>query len=192
MHKDNIYQVDFKNNVILSCGTDRRIGVVKNEEQNFLQKDFLIYTCALSPSGEFAVYSDNEAGVSEVFSTSDFKPVKTFNNENLMSDVLILAKEEYINDLKKAISEIPFCSVELCENEKIIVVIESENLEDELNSYKMLEKLPNIISINMVFSYQDLNDDIQKAINSGAIETIEKNENAENVRYYGSVFNQFS
>ncbi|EIL3465950.1 oxidoreductase, partial [Campylobacter jejuni] len=26
----------------------------------------------------------------------------------------------------------------------------------------------------------------------GAIETIEKNENAENVRYYGSVFNQFS
>lgn len=53
-------------------------------------------------------------------------------------------------------------------------MIESENLEDELNSYKMLEKLPNIISINMVFSYQDLNDDIQKAINSGAIETIEK------------------
>ncbi|EAL9660429.1 oxidoreductase, partial [Campylobacter jejuni] len=49
-----------------------------------------------------------------------------------------------------------------------------------------------IISINMVFSYQDLNDDIQKAINSGAIETIEKNENAENIRYYGSVFNQFS
>ncbi|EAK5141586.1 WD40 repeat domain-containing protein [Campylobacter jejuni] len=89
MHKDNIYQVDFKNNVILSCGTDRRIGVVKNEEQNFLQKDFLIYTCALSPSGEFAVYSDNEAGVSEVFSTSDFKPVKTFNNENLMSEFII-------------------------------------------------------------------------------------------------------
>ncbi|EAI0358482.1 oxidoreductase, partial [Campylobacter jejuni] len=27
---------------------------------------------------------------------------------------------------------------------------------------------------------------------SGAIETIEKNENAENIRYYGSVFNQFS
>ncbi|HEG5689860.1 TPA: oxidoreductase, partial [Campylobacter jejuni] len=26
----------------------------------------------------------------------------------------------------------------------------------------------------------------------GAIETIEKNENAENIRYYGSVFNQFS
>ncbi|EJI1139645.1 oxidoreductase, partial [Campylobacter jejuni] len=31
---------------------------------------------------------------------------------NNLSSVLILAKEEYINDLKKAISEIPFCSVE--------------------------------------------------------------------------------
>ncbi|MBZ7935794.1 chaperone NapD [Campylobacter sp. B0100352/1] len=109
---------------------------------------------------------------------------------NNLSSVLITAKEEYINDLKKAISEIPFCSVELCENEKIIVVIESEKLEDELNSYKMLEQLPNIISINMVFSYQDLDEDMQKAIDSGAIETIEKNEKAENIKYYGSIFNK--
>ncbi|EAL8064699.1 oxidoreductase, partial [Campylobacter coli] len=62
----------------------------------------------------------------------------------------------------------------------------------ELESYKMLEKLPHIISINMVFSYQDLDKDIQKAINSGAIQTIEKNENAENIRYYGSIYNQMS
>ncbi|EAI0381395.1 oxidoreductase, partial [Campylobacter coli] len=48
------------------------------------------------------------------------------------------------------------------------------------------------ISINMVFSYQDLDKDIQKAINSGAIQTIEKNENAENIRYYGSIYNQMS
>ncbi len=53
-------------------------------------------------------------------------------------------------------------------------MIESESLEKELESYKMLEKLPHIISINMVFSYQDLDKDIQKAINSGAIQTIEK------------------
>lgn len=49
----------------------------------------MIHTCALSPNGELAVYSDNEAGISEVFSTGDFKPVKTFNNENLMSGFII-------------------------------------------------------------------------------------------------------
>ncbi|HEF1531519.1 TPA: WD40 repeat domain-containing protein, partial [Campylobacter coli] len=27
MHKDNIYQVDFKNDTLISCGTDRRIGL---------------------------------------------------------------------------------------------------------------------------------------------------------------------
>lgn len=58
-------------------------------KNKILQKDFLIYACALSPNGELAVYSDNEAGISEVFSTSDFKSVKTFNNENLMSEFII-------------------------------------------------------------------------------------------------------
>ncbi|BEJ71458.1 oxidoreductase [Campylobacter coli] len=109
-----------------------------------------------------------------------------------LSSVLIVAKIQHIDELKKEILKIPSCSIELCENEKIIVVIESESLEKELESYKMLEKLPHIISINMVFSYQDLDKDIQKAINSGAIQTIEKNENAENIRYYGSIYNQMS
>lgn len=57
---------------------------------------------------------------------------------------------------------------------KLSLYIESESLEKELQSYKMLEKLFHIISINMVFSYQNLDEDVQKAINSGAIQTIEK------------------
>ncbi|MBM0637099.1 chaperone NapD [Campylobacter sp. VicNov18] len=111
---------------------------------------------------------------------------------NNLSSVLILAKEEHMQDLKQAIIKLPLCSVELCEKGKIVVVIESENLEEELNSYKMLEKLPNIISINMVFSYQNLEEDIQKATHSKAMQTIEKNEDAKDIFYYGSIFNRFS
>ncbi|MBK1964690.1 oxidoreductase [Campylobacter novaezeelandiae] len=109
-----------------------------------------------------------------------------------LSSVLILTKEENQEKLIQDINQVPNCSVEMSENGKIIVIIESENLEDELSSYKKLEKLSNIISISMVFSYQDLDDDIQKAINSGAIETIEKNEKAENIEYYGSIFRRLS
>lgn len=94
MHKDNIYQVDFKNNVILSCGTDRRVGLVKNKEQVFLQKDFLIYACALNPSGKLAIFSDNEAGLSEVFDTTSLKTVAKFSNENLMSEFIIFINEK--------------------------------------------------------------------------------------------------
>lgn len=109
-----------------------------------------------------------------------------------LSSVLILTKEENQEKLIQDINQVPNCSVEMSENGKIIAIIESENLEDELSSYKKLEKLSNIISISMVFSYQDLDDDIQKAINSGAIETIEKNEKAENIEYYGSIFRRLS
>ncbi|MFH5237212.1 WD40 repeat domain-containing protein, partial [Campylobacter coli] len=93
MHKDNIYQVDFKNDILISCGTDRRIGLVKNEEQTFLQKDFLIYTCALSPSGKLAAYSDNEEGFNEVFDTNTLKTVRIFKDENLMSEIIIFINE---------------------------------------------------------------------------------------------------
>ena len=109
---------------------------------------------------------------------------------NNISSVVITAKEENIEQIKAEISKVPYCSVELCEDGKIVALIEAENLDSELKSYKILEKIPNIISINMVFSYQDLDEEIEKAINSGAIQTIEKNENAENIKYYGNIYNE--
>lgn len=109
-----------------------------------------------------------------------------------LSSVLIVAKEDKIDSLAEAIAQIELCSVELREKDKLIVVIESDDLDSELKAYKKLEALPNLISINMVFSYQDLDEDIQKAINSGAIESIEKNEKAENIAYNGSVFQKLS
>ncbi|TKX33203.1 WD40 repeat domain-containing protein [Campylobacter aviculae] len=93
MHKDNIYQVDFKKNIILSCGTDRRLGIVKNDEQFFLQKDFLIYTCALSPSGKFAIYSDNEAEISEIFNINNFNTIAKFHNMGVMGEFIIFINE---------------------------------------------------------------------------------------------------
>lgn len=109
-----------------------------------------------------------------------------------LSSVLIVAKEDKIDSLAEAIAQIELCSVELREKDKLIVVIESDDLDSELKAYKKLEALPNLISINMVFSYQNLDEDIQKAINSGAIESIEKNEKAENITYNGSVFQKLS
>ncbi|EAI0016378.1 WD40 repeat domain-containing protein [Campylobacter upsaliensis] len=89
MHKDNIYQVSYKNGVILSCGTDRRVGVIRKEEQNFLQKDFLIYACALSPSGKLAAFSDNNSGITELFETATLKSVKKFEDLDMMSEFIV-------------------------------------------------------------------------------------------------------
>lgn len=89
IHKDNIYQVDFKQGTILSCGTDRRIGVINEKEQKFLQKDFLIYACALSKNGKLAAFSDNDNNTIEIFNTDELKSVAKFTNENLMSEFII-------------------------------------------------------------------------------------------------------
>ncbi|HEC1780970.1 TPA: chaperone NapD, partial [Campylobacter lari] len=81
-----------------------------------------------------------------------------------LSSVLILTKEEKVEKLKKQIQQTPYCSVELAQDEKIIVVIESENLDDELKTYKQLEQLDGVVSINMVFSYQDLDEEREKIL----------------------------
>ena len=57
INKDTLDQVDFKGGVVLSCGKEKRIGIVRKGEQKFLQKDFLTYSCALSPSGDTAAFA---------------------------------------------------------------------------------------------------------------------------------------
>ncbi|NDJ27891.1 oxidoreductase [Campylobacter sp. MIT 12-8780] len=109
-----------------------------------------------------------------------------------ISSVLIIAKKEHQDKLLKEIKLIKDCSVELNENDKIIVIIESECLDDELKAYKSLEALKNIISINMVFSYQDLDEDIQKASEGkNLLEKLEKKENAKDIEYYGNIFQKY-
>ncbi|KAA6227926.1 WD40 repeat domain-containing protein [Campylobacter sp. LR264d] len=93
VHKDNIYQVDYKNNVIVSCGTDRRIGIIKNGKENFLQKTFLMYDCALNPSGSIAAFSDNSTNVTELVDTSTLSTIVKFDDINLLSEFIV-----FIND----------------------------------------------------------------------------------------------
>lgn len=40
-----------------------------------------------------AAYSDNEAGLNEVFDTNTLKTVKIFKDENLMSEIIIFINE---------------------------------------------------------------------------------------------------
>jgi len=93
IHKDNVYQVDLKNEAIISCSTDRRIGIVKNSEEKFLQKDFLIYACALSPNGKIAAFSDNNQNIIELFDTDTLKNLGSFSNENVSVEFIIFVDE---------------------------------------------------------------------------------------------------
>lgn len=59
IHKDNIYNVDYKNGLIISCSTDRNV-VISDENLNEIKKisnDNLVYNCALSDDGSVYAYS---------------------------------------------------------------------------------------------------------------------------------------
>ncbi|TQR33006.1 oxidoreductase [Campylobacter sp. MIT 99-7217] len=108
-----------------------------------------------------------------------------------ISSALVVAKQEDQERVLEAISSIDLCSVELIEDEKIIVLIESESLDEELKAFKALEKIKNTISVSMVFSYQDLDDEIQKAGKVDIEQRLDEKKDAEDIEYYGNIFQKY-
>lgn len=107
-----------------------------------------------------------------------------------MSSVLIIAKEAHHKALREDIAKIEHCSIELVEGEKLIVLIESENLNDELKAYKALEALKNTSAVSMVFSYQDLDEDI-KNIKGKIPKSLQENIKAEDIEYHGGIVEKY-
>ncbi|MCR6590892.1 periplasmic protein NapL [Campylobacter insulaenigrae] len=94
IHKDNIYQLDYKNKTILSCSTDRKLGIIANNNEKILEKDFLIYACALSQNGTIAAFSDNEKNIIELVDTKTLKTIKKFQNRNFLLEYLIFLNDD--------------------------------------------------------------------------------------------------
>ena len=69
LNVDNIYQVDYKNYIILGCGQDRRLSIygIKNKTKYYLEGSFLIYSGALSPSGKTAAFAFDKNNNLKVF-----------------------------------------------------------------------------------------------------------------------------
>ena len=101
VHKDNIYQVDYKNNTLVSCAIDGKLGVIRNNQQSFMQKDFFIYACALSPNGELIAYSDYNQNTIEIVKSSNFEKIASFKN---IDDEFVVRNILFIDDHKFSIS----------------------------------------------------------------------------------------
>ncbi len=93
---DNVYQVDFSNNIIITAGQDRK-SVIYNLNFDIakeVKSDFLIYSCGVSPSGEYAGISINEQNDVLVFHTNTLSKVASLkDNPALISDIVF--KNDY-------------------------------------------------------------------------------------------------
>lgn len=98
IHKDTLDQVDFKNAVIASCGKEKKLGIVKMGEERFLQKNSLIYSCALSPSGEVVAFASSAAGKDniELINTTNLRSVKLFDDDFFAKFIIFLNENDLV------------------------------------------------------------------------------------------------
>jgi len=97
---DNVFQVDIKNNIILTAGQDRRAAVydVKANSAYHKNTSFLIYSAGLSPSGKIAGIASNEQNEVKVFNTKTQRDLSMLkgNNTTLTNIVFINEKEVFV------------------------------------------------------------------------------------------------
>jgi len=102
-HKDSIYQLDFKQGTLLSCAVDRKIALIKNADEksktqspqiSYIDENFLIYACALSPKASRLAYANNNESFVSVLETSDLKPVLKLENLNFMVEYIVFLNEK--------------------------------------------------------------------------------------------------
>lgn len=93
---DNVFQLDWKQGVILTAGQDRRSVVYDSKGNSYYRKSgFLIYSCGLSPSGHIGAYSSDEENNVTVFTTDDNKEIcKLTNNHMTLSKILFKNEKE--------------------------------------------------------------------------------------------------
>lgn len=95
---DRVYQVDYKNGVVLTAGQDRKAVVYPTNAQAYaLDFDFLLYSCALNTNSSYGAISYNEKNEILIF---DIKTKKYLYNltgpKATLTQILFINTDEVI------------------------------------------------------------------------------------------------
>ncbi|EAI4414140.1 chaperone NapD [Campylobacter fetus] len=93
---------------------------------------------------------------------------------NISSVVVNVIDPSFVSDVISSISDIYGCEVVTQSENKIVVVIESQTFDDEIKSYKSIEAINGISTVAMIYSYQNLDEDIEKSNNNHIGEIVRK------------------
>jgi WD40 repeat protein len=95
---DNIFAVDFKNDVIITGGQDRRVGIynIKNKTHYHKLSQFFVYGVGLSPSGEIAAYSSDMDNNIELFSVNTRESLGKYKtNKMIVNGIYFINEKEF-------------------------------------------------------------------------------------------------
>lgn len=94
---DNVFQVDIKNDFIITAGQDRKCVVydIKRGISYYKNADFLIYSVALSPSSKIAAFNSDEQNNVTIFNTDTKEDLYVLKqNPALLSNILFINENE--------------------------------------------------------------------------------------------------
>ena len=107
---------------------------------------------------------------------------------NISSVVITLMDAKLSDEVVSKINTIPNCEVAAKENDKIVVLIESSDLDGELATFRSLEHIEGVSTVAMIYSYQDLDNDISKANSNDIGEIVRKIDemDVKDIKYNGN------
>ena len=96
LNLDRVYQLDYKKDVILTAGQDRKLVIYKNNSSSFLDFDFLLYSCALSPKAKLGAVAYNEKNEVLVFDVNTKKKLYNLKGQKATLTQILFKNEKEV------------------------------------------------------------------------------------------------
>jgi len=108
-----------------------------------------------------------------------------------ISSIIIKARSENIDEVKKSVADIGFCDIHFVDKDKgvIIVTIEGKSVEEEIEKVRILENLPKVISADMHMSYceEELEEMMKDIELNNSLNEVNSDKPIEEINYFGSL-----
>ena len=95
---DNVYRVDFKNEIVSGAGQDRRGSIydVRTGKGSYIAGDFLIYSTALSPTASRVAFAMDEQNNISIYNSSTKSKIALLKGQKSTLNVIIFQDENKI------------------------------------------------------------------------------------------------
>ncbi|MDA3056255.1 MULTISPECIES: chaperone NapD [unclassified Campylobacter] len=107
---------------------------------------------------------------------------------NISSIIIYTNNEVNLQNLADNVAKMEFCEVVAAQDNKIVATIQTDTLDQELNTFKTIQAMQGVSDVAMIYSYQDLDEQIEAANNNdieSIMQKIDDEPEIKNIKYGG-------
>ena len=107
---------------------------------------------------------------------------------NISSIIIYTNNEVNLQNLADNVAKMEFCDVVAAQDNKIVATIQTDTLDQELNAFKTIQAMQGVSDVAMIYSYQDLDEQIDAANNNdieSIMQKIDDEPEIKNIKYGG-------